>query len=148
MLSPGTTKFRKAFKAPPFGKATTGNNVEFGAFGIKALSETRLSAAVIEALRKTMMKTIRTTSGGRLWIRVFPHTPVSKKPAEVRMGKGKGSVEYYAAKVWKGTILFEFTGVTRDIARRIISSIKSKIGIPCALVERQVGGVEDFYYGE
>src|ERR1051325_1366859 len=114
MLQPKRTKYRKAFKGRISGAAKGGFNLDFGAFGLKAMEPDRLTARQIEAARRAITRHIKRQ--GRLWIRVFPDVPVSGKPAEVRMGSGKGSPEFWAARVKPGRILFELDGVPGDIA--------------------------------
>src|ERR1700761_4222128 len=114
MLQPKRTKFRKAFKGRIHGDSKAGYNLNFGSYGLKAMEPDRVTARQIEAARRAITRHIRRQ--GRLWIRVFPDVPVSKKPAEVRQGKGKGSIEYWAARVKPGRILFELDGVEGKIA--------------------------------
>ena len=112
MLQPARQKFRKQHKGRNTGIATTGNKVSFGEFGLKAIGRGRITARQIEAARRVMTRHIK--RGGRVWIRIFPDKPISKKPAEVRMGKGKGSVEYYVAEIQPGKMLYEMDGVAED----------------------------------
>src|SRR5918999_2608212 len=118
MLQPKRTKFRKAFKGRIHGDAKGGTSLNFGAFGLKAMEPERITARQIEAARRAITRHIKRQ--GRLWIRIFPDVPVSKKPAEVRMGKGKGAVEFWAARVKPGRILFEVDGVPEDTAREAL----------------------------
>jgi large subunit ribosomal protein L16 len=136
MLQPKRTKFRKQFKGRNRGLAQSGNRVSFGEFGLKALDRGRLTARQIEAARRAMTRHIK--RGGKIWIRIFPDVPVTKKPLEVRMGKGKGNVEYWVAKVQPGTVLYEMEGVTEDIAREAFRLAAAKLPIPTTFVTRQV----------
>ena len=115
MLQPARSKFRKQHKGRNRGLATTGNKVSFGDFGLKAIGRGRITARQIEAGRRVMTRHIK--RGGRVWIRIFPDKPITKKPAEVRMGKGKGSVEFYVAEIQPGKMLYEMDGVSEEIAR-------------------------------
>src|SRR6478672_8835157 len=115
MLQPKRTKFRKAFKGRIHGTATSAAELTYGSFGLRALEPERVTARQIEAARRAITREMK--RAGRVWIRVFPDLPVSKKPVEVRMGKGKGSVEYWAARVKPGRILFEIDGVPADVAK-------------------------------
>jgi large subunit ribosomal protein L16 len=136
MLQPKRTKFRKQFKGRNRGLAQSGNRVSFGEFGLKALDRGRLTARQIEAARRAMTRHIK--RGGKIWIRIFPDVPVTKKPLEVRMGKGKGNVEYWVAKVQPGTVLYEMEGVTEDIAREAFRLAAAKLPISTTFVTRQV----------
>lgn len=128
MLTPKKTKYRKAQKGGKkiLGKASSGNSLEFGAFGLKALESAKLNSRQIESARKVITRYMK--RAGKLWIKVFPHTPITKKPAEVRMGKGKGSVEYYVAKIKPGRIIFEIDGIDDDAA--ILSLEKAAAKLP------------------
>ncbi len=137
MLSPKRTKFRKAFKGRIHGIAKGGSDLNFGAYGLKALSPDRITARQIEASRRAITRHLRRQ--GKLWIRVFPDVPVSKKPLEVRQGKGKGSVEYWAARVKPGRIMFELDGVPEDMAREAMSLAAAKLPIKTKFVKR-IGG--------
>ncbi|QLC23255.1 50S ribosomal protein L16 [Parasphingopyxis sp. CP4] len=134
MLQPKRTKFRKAFKGRIKGNAPGGTDLNFGAFGLKALEPERITARQIEAARRAITRHIRRQ--GRLWIRVFPDVPVSKKPAEVRQGKGKGSPEYWAARVKPGRILFELDGVPGPLARTAFERAAEKLPIKTKVVAR------------
>ena len=134
MLQPKRTKFRKAFKGRIHGNAKGGIELNFGAFGLKAMEPERITARQIEAARRAIQRHIKRT--GRLWIRIFPDVPVSSKPAEVRMGKGKGSPEYWAARVKPGRILFELDGVPGDIAAMAFSRAAMKLPIKVKVVAR------------
>ena len=128
MLQPKRTKFRKQFKGRNRGLAATGNKVSFGEYGLKSMSRGRLTARQIEAARRAMTRHIK--RGGKIWIRVFPDKPISKKPLEVRQGKGKGSVEYWVAQIQPGTMLYEMEGVTEELAREAFALAAAKL--PCA----------------
>jgi len=134
MLQPKRTKFRKAFKGRISGNAKGGTDLNFGAFGLKALEPDRITARQIEAARRAITRHIKRQ--GRLWIRVFPDVPVSSKPAEVRMGKGKGAPEYWAARVKPGRILFELDGVPGHIARTAFERAAEKLPIKVKVIAR------------
>ena len=134
MLQPKKTKFRKAHKGRIHGDAKGGTSLNFGAFGLKAMEPERITARQIEAARRAITRHIRRQ--GRLWIRIFPDVPVSKKPAEVRQGKGKGSIEYWAARVKPGRILFELDGVPGPIARVAFERAMEKLPIKTKVVAR------------
>ena len=134
MLSPKRTKFRKAHKGRLKGEAKGGTELNFGAYGLKALEPERITALQIEAARRAITRHMRRQ--GRVWIRVFPDLPVSQKPAEVRQGKGKGSVEYWAARVKPGRIMFELDGVPLDLARRAFELAAAKLPIKTKFVTR------------
>mgnify|MGYP006286758653 CR=1 FL=1 len=134
MLSPKRTKFRKAHKGRIKGEAKGGTDLNFGTFGLKALEPERITARQIEAARRAMTRHIKRQ--GKIWIRIFPDTPVSKKPLEVRQGKGKGSVEFWAAKVKPGRIMFEMEGVNENLAREALSLAAAKLPIKTKFVTR------------
>ena len=134
MLSPKRTKFRKAFKGRLKGQAKGGTELNFGAYGLKALEPERITARQIEAARRAITRHMRRP--GRVWIRVFPDLPVSQKPAEVRQGKGKGSIEYWSARVKPGRIMFELDGVPLDLARRAFELAAAKLPIKTKFVTR------------
>ena len=134
MLSPKKTKFRKAFKGRIHGNACSGTKVSFGDFGLKALEPNRITARQIEAARRTMRNSMK--RAGRLWIRIFPDVPVSSKPAEVRMGSGKGSVEFWACRVKPGKVLFEIAGVTEEVAREAFALAAAKLPVATKVVTR------------
>ena len=134
MLQPKKTKFRKQFKGRIHGDAKGGTTLNFGSYGLKAMEPERLTARQIEAARRAITRHIKRQ--GRLWIRVFPDVPVTSKPAEVRMGKGKGSPEYWAARVKPGRILFELDGVPGDIAAMAFSRAAMKLPIKVKVVAR------------
>ncbi|EHH67262.1 50S ribosomal protein L16 [Gluconobacter morbifer] len=134
MLSPKRTKFRKAHKGRIHGLAKGGTQLNFGAYGLKALEPERITARQIEASRRAITRAMK--RAGRVWIRIFPDTPVSTKPAEVRMGSGKGSPEYWAARVKPGRILFEIEGVPPEVARLALSLGAAKLPIKTKFVQR------------
>jgi len=134
MLQPKRTKFRKQQKGRNRGLATSGNRVSFGEFGLRATARGRLTARQIEAARRAMTRHIK--RGGKIWIRVFPDVPVTKKPIEVRMGKGKGNVEYWVAKIKPGKVLYEMQGVTEDIAREAFRRAAAKLPVSTTFVSR------------
>src|SRR5213082_1925136 len=134
MLQPKRTKFRKAFKGRIHGNAKGGTELNFGAFGLKAMEPERITARQIEAARRAITRHIKRT--GRLWIRVFPDVPVSSKPAEVRMGSGKGSPEFWVARVKPGRILFELDGVSLEVAREAFELAAAKLPIATRFVTR------------
>jgi large subunit ribosomal protein L16 len=136
MLQPKRTKFRKQFKGRNRGLATTGSKVSFGEFGLKAVERGRITARQIEAARRAMTRHIK--RGGKIWIRVFPDVPVSKKPLEVRMGKGKGNVEYWVCKIQPGRVLYEMEGVHEGIAREAFRLAAAKLPFKTTFVSRQV----------
>ncbi|PIZ33939.1 MAG: 50S ribosomal protein L16 [Alphaproteobacteria bacterium CG_4_10_14_0_8_um_filter_37_21] len=134
MLQPKKTKYRKAFKGRIKGNAKSGTEVSFGAYGLKALEPARITARQIESARRAMTRHIK--RAGRVWIRIFPDIPVSKKPAEVRMGKGKGSVEFWAARVKPGRIMFELEGVAPELAEKAFQLASAKLPIKTRFVQR------------
>src|SRR5699024_5665377 len=136
MLQPKRTKFRKQQKGRKRGLAQRGNTVSFGEYGLKAVTRGRLTARQIEAGRRAMTRHIK--RGGKTWIRVFPDKPVSKKPVEVRMGKGKGNVEYWVAQVQPGTMLYEMEGVSREVAQEAFRLAASKLPVQTTFVERKI----------
>lgn len=140
MLSPKRTKYRKAHKGRIHGDAKGGATLAFGAFGLKALEPERLTARQIEAARRAITRHMKRQ--GRVWIRIFPDLPVSQKPAEVRMGSGKGSPEFWAARVAPGRILFEVDGIPQDLAKRAFELAAAKLPIKTKFVVR-LGGVEE-----
>ena len=136
MLQPKRTKFRKQQKGRNRGLATTGNKISFGEYGLKAIGRGRITARQIEAARRAMTRHIK--RGGKIWIRMFPDKPVSKKPLEVRMGKGKGAVEYWVVQVQPGRVLYEMEGVTEEIARAAFRLAAAKLPVKTAFVSRTV----------
>ena len=137
MLQPARSKFRKQHKGRNRGLATTGNKVSFGDFGLKSIGRGRITARQIEAGRRGMTRHIK--RGGRVWIRIFPDKPITKKPAEVRMGKGKGSVEYYVAEIQPGKMLYEMDGVSETIAREAFRLAAAKLPLLTVFATRHVG---------
>jgi len=135
MLSPKRTKFRKQHKGRIHGEAKGGSDLNFGSFGLKALEPDRINARQIEAARRAMTRHMKRQ--GRVWIRIFPDVPISQKPIEVRMGKGKGSPEYWAAKVKPGRIMFEIDGVTELVAREALRLAAMKMSVKCRIVVRE-----------
>ena len=136
MMQPKRTKYRKQMKGRNGGISTTGNKVSFGDFGLKTVEEGRLTARQIEAARRAMTRAVK--RGGKLWIRIFPDTPVTKKPLEVRMGSGKGNVEYWVAKVRPGKMLYEMEGVTEAEAREAFALAAAKLSVKTAFVQRSI----------
>ena len=137
MLAPKKTRFRKAHKGRIRGKAKGATTLNFGSFGLKALAPGRVTARQIEASRRAITRHMRRS--GRVWIRIFPDVPVSQKPAEVRQGKGKGTPEYWAARVKPGRIMFEIDGVTKEIAQIALELAAAKLPIKTRVVTRLVG---------
>ena len=136
MMQPKRTKYRKQHKGRNRGMAMRGNEVSFGEYGLKAMTRGNLTAREIEAARRALTRHIK--RGGRVWIRLFPDKPVSKKPLEVRMGKGKGNPEFWVAVVKPGMVLYEMEGVGPDIAHEAFRLAASKLSIRTAVVTRQV----------
>ena len=136
MLQPKRTKFRKQFKGKNRGLAHRGSDVSFGEFGLKATDRGRLTARQIEAARRAMTRYVK--RGGKIWIRVFPDKPITAKPIEVRMGKGKGNVEYWVAEVKPGKVLYEMEGVSEVVAREAFRLASSKLPFGTTFVSRQV----------
>ncbi len=134
MLQPKRTKFRKQHKGRIHGVAKGGTALNFGSYGLKALEPDRITSRQIEAARRAMTRAMK--RAGRVWIRVFPDVPVTKKPTEVRMGKGKGSVEYWAARVKPGRIMFEIDGVDRETAKHALELAAAKLPIKTRFVAR------------
>tara|TARA_R110002050_G_scaffold118195_4_gene235479 strand:+ start:4292 stop:4702 length:411 start_codon:yes stop_codon:yes gene_type:complete len=134
MLSPKRTKFRKAFKGRIHGTAKGGTTLNFGAYGLKALNPERITSRQIEAARRAISRHLKRS--GRVWIRIFPDVPVSSKPAEVRMGKGKGAPEFWAARVKPGRIMFEIEGVSELLAREAFMLASAKLPIQTKFVTR------------
>jgi large subunit ribosomal protein L16 len=139
MLSPKKTKYRKAFKGRIHGTAKGGTLLNFGSYGLKAVEPERITARQIEAARRAITRHMKRQ--GRVWIRIFPDLPVTDKPAEVRMGKGKGAVDYWAARVHPGRIMFEIDGVADDIARDALKLGAAKLPIKTRIVSRIDSGV-------
>jgi large subunit ribosomal protein L16 len=137
MLQPKRTKFRKAFKGRIHGNAKGGTELNFGAFGLKAMEPERITARQIEAARRAISRHVK--RGGRIWIRIFPDKPISQKPAEVRMGNGKGNPEYYVAEIQPGKVLYEINGVPEELAREAFKLASAKLPLSTVFVSRQVG---------
>ncbi|WP_371323567.1 50S ribosomal protein L16 [Dechloromonas sp. ZY10] len=137
MLQPNRRKFRKEHKGRNEGLATRGAKVSFGEWGLKATGRGRLTARQIEAARRAMTRHIK--RGGRIWIRIFPDKPISKKPAEVRMGNGKGNPEYWVAEIQPGKVLYEMDGVSEALAREAFALAAAKLPISTTFVTRHLG---------
>jgi large subunit ribosomal protein L16 len=137
MLQPARTKYRKYQKGRNYGVATRGAHVSFGEFGLKATVRGRLTARQIEAARRAMTRHIK--RGGRIWIRIFPDKPISTKPAEVRMGNGKGNPEYFVAEIKPGKVLYEMDGVDEVTAREAFRLAAAKLPLKTIFVQRQMG---------
>jgi len=138
MLQPKRRKYRKEHKGRNTGLATRGATVAFGEFGLKSTGRGRLTARQIESARRAMVRHIK--RGGKIWIRVFPDKPITNKPAEVRMGNGKGNVEYYVAEIQPGKVLYEMDGVSETLAREAFRLAAAKLPMPTVFVTRQIGG--------
>ena len=134
MLSPKKTKFKKQFKGLIKGKTSRGNKLIFGTFGLKSMEISRLNAKQIEATRRIITKKMKRL--GFLWVRIFPDTPITSKPVEVRMGKGKGAVDFWAAKIKEGQILFEISGVPASIALQALNSGSKKLCVKTKIISR------------
>ncbi|MDR1390816.1 MAG: 50S ribosomal protein L16 [Holosporales bacterium] len=134
MLFPKKTKYRKAFKGRIKGIASAGVEVNFGNFGLKAVEPARITARQIESARRAISRCIKRS--GRVWIRIFPDLPISKKPAEVRMGSGKGAPEYWACRVRPGRVMFELDGIPEDVARSAFELASAKLPIQTKFVKR------------
>jgi large subunit ribosomal protein L16 len=137
MLQPNRRKYRKEQKGRNKGVATRGASVSFGEYGLKAIGRGRLTARQIESARRAMTRHIK--RGGRIWIRIFPDKPISKKPAEVRMGNGKGNPEYWVAEIQPGKVLYEMDGVDEVLAREAFRLAAAKLPLETAFVTRHVG---------
>lgn len=136
MLQPKRTKFRKLHKGRNRGLAQRGNKVSFGEYGLKATSRGRITARQIEAARRALTRHVK--RGGRIWIRIFPDKPITQKPLEVRMGAGKGNVEYWVAQIEPGRMLYEMEGVTEEIAREAFRLAAAKLPVQTTFVSRRV----------
>lgn len=136
MLQPKRTKYRKQFKGRNRGVATRGNKVSFGEYGLKAAEHARITSRQIEAARRAMSRHLK--RGGKIWIRIFPDKPISKKPLEVRQGKGKGNVEYWVALVQPGRMMFEIDGVSLDLAREALTLAAAKLPLKTIFESRTV----------
>lgn len=134
MLQPKRTKFRKQFKGRIHGAAKGGTDLNFGSFGLKAIEPDRVNARQIEAARRAITRHMK--RAGRVWIRIFPDLPVTSKPTEVRMGKGKGSVDYWCARVKPGRVMFEIDGVTEEVAREALRLGAAKLSVKTRFVQR------------
>ena len=136
MLQPKRTKYRKQMKGKNRGLASQGNTVSFGEYGLKAIDRGRITARQIEAARRAMTRHIR--RGCKIWIRIFPDKPITKKPLEVRQGKGKGNVEYWVAQIQPGRILYEMSGVEEDLAKEALTLAASKLPVNTKFVTRKI----------
>ena len=136
MLQPKRTKFRKQHKGRNRGLAHRGSEVSFGEFGLKAVGRGRITARQIEAARRTITRRVK--RGGKLYIRVFPDKPITKKPLEVRMGKGKGNVEYWVAQIQPGRMLYEIEGVSEELAREAFKLASAKLPVETTFVKRTI----------
>lgn len=136
MLQPSRTKFRKAFKGRNDGLAQVGTLVSFGEFGLKATTHGFLTARQIEAARRTISRYVK--KGGKMWIRIFPDKPITKKPIEVRMGSGKGGLEYYVAVIQPGRVLYELEGLNEETAREAFRLAAAKLSVRTTFVSRTV----------
>jgi len=136
VLQPKKTKFRKQAKGRNRGLASKGNKVSFGDFGLKATTRGRINARQIEAARRAITRHIK--RGGKLWIRIFPDKPITKKPLEVRQGKGKGNVEYWVALVQPGRVLYEIEGIPENLAREALRLAAAKLPVKTTFVDRTV----------
>jgi large subunit ribosomal protein L16 len=136
MLQPKRTKFRKQMKGRNRGLALRGSTISFGQYGLKATGRGRMTARQIEAARRAMTRHIK--RGGKIWIRVFPDKPITKKPLEVRQGKGKGNVEYWVCQIQPGRVLYEMEGVSEDVAREAFRLAAAKLPFPTTFVSRTV----------
>ena len=136
MLQPKRTKYRKQMKGKNRGLASQGNTVSFGEYGLKAIDRGRITARQIEAARRAMTRHIR--RGGKIWIRIFPDKPITKKPLEVRQGKGKGNVEYWVSQIQPGRILYEMSGVEEDLAKEALTLAAAKLPVNTKFVTRKI----------
>lgn len=135
MLLPRKTKYRKVRKGKIKGNATSGNTIAFGSYGLISLDQERLTSRQIESARRAMTRYVK--RGGKIWIRVFPHTPVTKKPNEIKMGKGKGNPEYFVAKVKPGTVIFEMAEIDEDQAREALRLAAHKLPVKTRFAVRE-----------
>jgi large subunit ribosomal protein L16 len=136
MLMPNKTKYRRVMKGKIKGPATTGNTIAFGDYALQAMAGERITSRQIESARQAMTRYIK--RGGKIWIRIFPHTPVTRKPLGLKMGGGKGSPEFFVAKVRPGTVLFEMQGVTEETAREAMRLASHKLPIKTKFIMREV----------
>ena len=134
MLTPRRQKYRKAFKGRIHGQATRGATVAYGRYGLQSQSAGRLNSRQIEAARQAMTRSVK--RGGRVWIRIFPHTPVTKKGLGLRMGSGKGNPEFYIARVKPGTVMFEMDGITEELAREAMRLASHKLPVKCQFIAK------------
>lgn len=135
MLTPKKLTFRKAFKGRIHGKATRGNQIAYGVYALQSLSAERITSRQIESARVAMTRKIKRT--GKVWIRIFPHIPVSRKPSDVRMGRGKGNPEFYIARVRPGTIMFEMNGVSEDLAKEAMRLAAHKLPVKTKFIAKR-----------
>lgn len=140
-MQPARTKYRKFRKAFPARIATSGNTISFGEYAIKAITGANVTGKQIETIRRILSKKIK--KAGRIVIRIFPHIPVTTKPIGVRMGGGKGGVEYYVANVAPGTIMFEMDGISSSDAQELFSQVKYKMPLECSLIKRRFSAISD-----
>jgi large subunit ribosomal protein L16 len=136
MLQPKRTKFRKQFKGRNRGVATRGNKVSFGEYGLKAAEFGRITSRQIEAARRALSRHVK--RGGKVWIRIFPDKPITKKPLEVRQGKGKGNVEYWVALVQPGRVMFEIEGISKEMAREALKLAAAKLPVKTTFEDRVI----------
>jgi len=136
MLMPSRTKHRKVRKGRITGPANKGNYIAFGQYALVSMDNARLSSREIESARQAMTRYVK--RGGKIWIRIFPHTPVTRKPQDVKMGSGKGNPEYFAAKVHAGTVLFEMQGVAEEVAREAMRLAGHKLSVKTRFITREV----------
>ncbi len=136
MLMPKKTKYRKTQKGRNRGIASTGNKVSFGEYGLKSVARGRITSRQIESARRAMTRCIK--RGGKVWIRIFPDKPITEKPLEVRMGKGKGAVEYWVSEVQPGTVMYEIQGVSEELARQAFELAAAKLPVGTMFVKRMV----------
>ena len=136
MLQPKKPKFRKQFKGRMHGNSKGGNDLNFGSFGLKALTPARITSRQIESARRCISRHLKRS--GKVWIRIFPDVPITKKPVEVRMGKGKGNVEYWVAKIQPGKVLYEMEGVSEEVAREAFRLAAAKLPILTSFVNRAI----------
>lgn len=137
MLMPKKQKHRRVMKGRIKGPATSGNKIEFGQYALQSMGQERITSRQIESARQSMTRYIK--RGGKIWIRIFPHTPVTKKPVGLKMGGGKGAPEYFVAKVRKGTVLFEMQGVAPEIAREAMRLAGHKLPVKTRFIQREGG---------
>jgi large subunit ribosomal protein L16 len=141
MLQPSKSKFRKAFKGRVYGNSNNGNDIVFGEYALRARERCRLSSRQLEAARKVLARAVK--KRGKVWIRVFPDVPVSRKPADVRMGKGKGSPEFWVFRIAPGRLIFEISGIDEDGAFDVLLQAAAKLPIRCKVISAKYGEVHD-----